>query len=340
MLLAGALAMQGCQREKQAAPNTLGTVGRKTVRNVAMVVKNPEAPWTKLVRAYAEMAAKDNQVTLHVLTNTSGSETGIQSSFGAVAATESVGMLLEAPSENVGTLVRDQLESFGLVMLAMENRLKDPETGKYLNMPFFGIEDRDLGTRAAQSALTEMRTRQWKASATGTIIFTQADGGRNQARGTAMAEAIRAEGFAPNQVKLIRWTGAADAQSQASAAMTGFANWIILGPADSPTLAGVRAAEAKGMAADKVIGVSIGGLGALDELKKPNSGLFASLLISPKVHGYDNVVRVLNAVKAGIALDPLPAFDNGILMTRENLAQVTEEQMLDKLPAGSNTIQR
>ena len=334
---ASALSLTGCQPSSRVRdPGQMGA-GSAQFTSAAILVPNPDNPWVQLQVAYAEIAAKELGSRIEVIPIRGDNDESIQQAFGAAAAAKATGVLVQPPKATSGIDVRDQAESFGMRMLTVNTRPMDPDTNKFLDLPFFGIENTDLGMVATQFALEEARKRGWTPANTGVILYSQQDGARMQVRAGAIQAGFTEAGWGAPRV--IRWTSAAEAQSATTGALSGKTNYILIGPADAPVLAGVRASEAKGLAASNVMGVSIGGLGALDELAKPSSGYFGAVLISPKRHGYDALKKVATAVKSSARLDSLPEFDNGILLTRENLAQVTKDEMLDKLPPNGKTVQ-
>ncbi len=316
----------GCNQSKTQRDPTIG--GRQvSVRDIAVAMPDPSNPWRKLQLDYMQRAAKETGSTIHLVTIGGASNALVKEAVGAASATRSTGLIIEPPFEDCGLTIRDDVESFGLPTIAINTRLRDADTKRYLDMPYFGLSNRDLGSFAANGAIDEARKRGWKSNETGIVVVTSGDGGKLQARGTAIRETFMAAGYAPGQI-------------QGQAVNLGrYKNWMIVGGSDAPVLSGIRATEAGSIPAANVIGVSIGGLGALDELAKPSSGYFAALLIGPKEHAYDVFKRVTNAIKNGLAIDPIPTFNNGVWLTRENLAKETKEQMLDQLPTYAKSIQ-
>lgn len=338
---AAALLASGCSKTKTNLDVDAEGTGRTvTVQDMAVVVPNPEEPWTKLQIEYMQMAAKEAGVTLHVVGINGTTDAQVKLAVGSASASRSVGMLIQAPREDCGVPIRDDVETFGIPTVAINTRLRDSETRKYLDIPFFGIDNRDLGAFASNEAIAEAVKRGWKASETGVLIFGQPDGGKMALRARSMSDVIAANGYSASQTKSISWVSSSDAESKAASALTGpYKNWMILGGADAPVLAAVRASEAKGLTASNVIGVSIGGLGTLEELQKPETGFFGSLLIGPKRHSYDPFMRLVNAIKRDVRVDPMPEYNNGIWLTRATIQKEMKDQMLDKLPAYSKTIQ-
>ena len=71
-----------------------------------------------------------------------------------------------------------------------------------------------------------------------------------------------------------------------------------------------------------MVGVGIGGAKAAEnELNKPATGFFGSIMISAKEHGYQTSVNMYNWI-SGKAVPPAEVLTKGMLMTRANQAEV------------------
>ena len=95
--------------------------------------------------------------------------------------------------------------------------------------------------------------------------------------------------------------------------------WIILGMNDEAVLGGVRAAEGLGLKPEDIIGVGIGGSGSAEaEFSKPAlTGFYASVLLSPRRHGFDTAESMFRWVTEGKQPAPV-TYTDGLPMTREN----------------------
>jgi L-arabinose transport system substrate-binding protein len=77
-----------------------------------------------------------------------------------------------------------------------------------------------------------------------------------------------------------------------------------------------------------VIGIGIGGDSGKVDFEKPQpTGFFATVLISPKRHGYETADQMYRWIKDGIA-PPQLTLSSGILITRDNYKRVMQEQQL------------
>jgi L-arabinose transport system substrate-binding protein len=99
--------------------------------------------------------------------------------------------------------------------------------------------------------------------------------------------------------------------------------WIVLGINDESVLGGVRAAEGLGLGADSVIGVGIGGSAtASAEFAKPQAtGFAASILLSPRRHGYDTAAMMHDWIVQGTPPPPL-TYTTGTVMDRSNFQRL------------------
>ncbi len=98
---------------------------------------------------------------------------------------------------------------------------------------------------------------------------------------------------------------------------------------DEAVLGAVRATEGRGIKADNMIGVGVGGSdSALNEFRKPaQTGFFGTVIISPKRHGEETSELVYEWIKTGKE-PPLLTLTSGSLATRGDVNQVREKMGL------------
>jgi L-arabinose transport system substrate-binding protein len=124
-------------------------------------------------------------------------------------------------------------------------------------------------------------------------------------------------------------TDTESAYNAASIAFTKHAavkHWVVFGLNDEAVMGAVRAAEGRGMRADAVIGVGIGGSKtAMNEFAKPAAtGFFGTVMISAKRHGYETAANLYEWI-ANDKVPPAETLTAGTLMTRANQAKVRAE---------------
>ncbi|MCE3288111.1 MAG: arabinose transporter L-arabinose-binding periplasmic protein AraF, partial [Caulobacter sp.] len=95
--------------------------------------------------------------------------------------------------------------------------------------------------------------------------------------------------------------------------------WVIVGMNDETVLGGVRAAEGLGLKGADVIACGIGGSGTAEaEFSKAEAtGFFATILLSPRRHGYETAEAMYHWIKDDKAPAPL-TFTSGQVMNRDN----------------------
>ena len=105
-------------------------------------------------------------------------------------------------------------------------------------------------------------------------------------------------------------------------------NWLVVGMNDEAVLGAVRAMEGRGLGAERVIGVGIGGrTGVVDFKKEKPTGFFATVLIDPRRHGYETAEMMYKWI-ADNTEPPKVTYTTGTLITRENYAKVMRERGL------------
>ena len=107
-------------------------------------------------------------------------------------------------------------------------------------------------------------------------------------------------------------------------------HWLVCGNNDTAVIGAVRALEGRGFKADKVIGIGINGTEAKEEFKKSSpSGVWGSMLLQPKKHGYDTA-EMLYQWAANGKEPPKDTRTVGILITRDNYKKVLAEQGIEE----------
>lgn len=341
LLVASTLVLTGCNRSRERVGED--GPGRQRMgrvnRNIAMIVPNPNDPWTASLIQFAKKAAEESRGTFEVLPIRANTDEAVAEVIGAAAGRDARGLLIQLPNAERGLALRDAMERFGMTGAALFVRPVNPETPqkRIIDLPYVGMEDTDLGAIATLSATEEARRRQWNLAQVRAIVFTQPGTPRFATRASSMRNTLVNEGIPAANVRVIAWSGD-NAQGAAAAALAAGTNTIVVGPADAPVIAAMRAAEGKGIGANNLIGVGIGGLDVQGELQR-ESGFFGSLVLSPKAIAYDAVKAIIAALEEGEAKSTLPTFVTGTMMTRANQAQVVKDLELDQISAEAKRVQ-
>jgi L-arabinose transport system substrate-binding protein len=207
--------------------------------------------------------------------------------------------------------------------------------GKFMDVPYMGISAREIGRTAGKALWEEMKRRGWDVTQTGACVPTRDELDTARERTEGAVEALVAAGFPADRVykspqKTTDVPGGRDAANIILTQHPDVKNWLIAGMNDEAVLGAVRAMENRDISTDHVIGIGIGGDTGKIDLEKPKpTGFFATVLISPKRHGFETAEYVYKWVKDGIQPPP-KTLTAGILITRDNYKQVLAEQGLDQ----------
>jgi ABC-type sugar transport system substrate-binding protein len=200
------------------------------------------------------------------------------------------------------------------------------------DIPYTGISAGAIGRLAGEAAAAEAARRGWSRETTGIlrISFDSLETGRERTAGAVSA--LRAAGYPADAVKdapqrTSDTEGAFSAAAPVLTANARYDRWIVLGLNDETVVGGVRAAEGLSLGSADIIGVGIGGSeAAIAELAKPRAtGFHASVLLSPRAHGYDTAVAMYRWITAGQA-PPAVTLTSGKLLTRANYRAVLAQE--------------
>jgi L-arabinose transport system substrate-binding protein len=163
------------------------------------------------------------------------------------------------------------------------------------------------------------------------VTYEQLDTAKERTDG-AIESAIAA-GFPKDKVfkaaeKTTDIPGSRDAATPILTKNSGIKHWLIASMNDTGAMGAVRATEQFKIAPADVIGIGINGDSALEDFKKAEpTGLFGSILLQAKRHGYETSDMMFHWIKDGKE-PPKITFTDGILITRENYVKVLDEQGL------------
>jgi L-arabinose transport system substrate-binding protein len=324
--------LAGCSDNKTAADTTStgGTAAPKGPVKIAFLVKQPEEAWFQLEWKFAAEAAKKDGFDLITIGVPDGDQ--VISKISNVAAQGAQGLVICTPDVKLGPAIVAKAKELNLKLLTVDDQLVGSD-GKFLDVPHVGISARKIGNTVGDSLFTEMRKRGWKPEETAMLVITfdQLDTARERTEGAI--EAIIKDGFPKDKIyrsgeKTSDVPGSHDAASPVLAQHTEVKNWLIASMNDTGVMGAVRASETLQIPADHVIAIGINGDSALEDLKKPNpTGVFGSILLQAKVHGYDTSDMMYKWITEGKEPKKI-TYTDGILITRDNYKQVLTSQGL------------
>lgn len=288
---------------------------------IGFVVKMPQEQWFQDEWRFARAAARDLGFSLIAI----GAEDGdrVLSALWTLYARYAAGVVICTPDPRLGPAIAGFGKSSGMKVMSVDDRLIGPDGAPIESIPHVGISATGIGRVAGDAAAREAVRRGWTGARTGIlrIAYDSLDTGRERTGGAVAA--LRELGFERVFDAPQRTTDTEGAFTAAAPVLTARADidhWIVLGLNDETVVGGVRAAEGLRIAPAAVIGIGIGGSeAAVAELSKPSpTGFFATVLLSPRRHGYDTAAAMFEWIRHESAPAPL-TLTSGTLMTRANM---------------------
>lgn len=296
---------------------------------IGFLVKQAEEPWFQDEWRYAEQAAKDKGYTLVKIGVPNGEK--MIAAIDNLAAQKAQGFVICAPDVKLGTAVERAARRNNMKVISVDDRLVDGSGKPIASIPHMGISGYAIGKQVGEGIVAEIKARKWNMAEVGAIRVAYDQLPTAKERTMGAIDALKAAGFvAANVIDAPQAkTDTESAFNAANIALTKnarFKYWVAVGLNDEAVLGAVRAAEGRGIKADSMIGVGIGGAKAAEnELNKPAAtGFFGSVMISAKEHGYQTSVNLYNWI-TGKAVPPAEVQTKGMLMTRANQAEVRKQ---------------
>ena len=296
---------------------------------IGFLVKQAEEPWFQDEWRYAEQAAKEKGFALVKIGVPNGEK--MIAAIDNLAAQKAQGFVICAPDVKLGTAVERAAKRNNMKVISVDDRLVDGGGKPIASIPHMGISGYAIGKQVGEGIAAEIKARKWNMAEVGAIRVAYDQLPTAKERTMGAVDALKAAGFpianivdAP-QAK----TDTESAFNAANIALTKnarFKHWVAVGLNDEAVLGAVRAAEGRGIKADNMVGVGIGGAkAAQNELSKPAAtGFFGSVMISAKEHGYQTSVNMYDWI-TGKAVPPAEVLTKGMLMTRANQADVRKQ---------------
>lgn len=299
---------------------------------VGFLVKQAEEPWFQDEWKFAEAAAKEKGFTLVKIGIPNGEKT--LAAIDNLAAQKAVGFVICAPDVKLGVAINRAAKRHNLKVMSVDDQLVDGAGKPIADIPHMGISGYEIGKQVGAGLLGEIKARGWKLDEVGVlrVAYDQLPTGRERTMGAV--DALKAGGMpAANVVDAPQAkTDTESAFNAANIAFTKnakFKKWVAFGLNDEAALGAVRAAEGRGIKADAMLAIGIGGSQtALNEFTKPTAtGFFGTVLISPKRHGYETSTAVFEWATQG-KTPPAVTLTSGVLMTRANQAEIRKQMGL------------
>lgn len=293
---------------------------------IGFLVKQAEEPWFQTEWQFAEKAGQDHGFEVIKIAVPDGEKT--LTAIDNLAANGAKGFVICPPDVSLGPAIVAKAKANDLKVMAVDDRFVDAK-GKFMeDVPYLGMAAFEVGQKQGAAMATEAQHRKWDWKETYAIIntYNELDTGKKRTDGSV--DALKKAGLPEDHIlftpqKTLDVPGSMDATNAALPKLpSGAKNLIVGGMNDNTVLGGVRATAGAGFAPDNVIGIGINGTDAIDELKKPKSGFFGSMLPSPDKEGYNTALQMYEWVTTGKEPPKYTAMDDVTLITRENFKDV------------------
>lgn len=332
LLAVASASMVGCgpkSRDTMDGPKTFNTsVKSGRGDTIAMIVIDENAPKTKVMIDYAKLAADDLGCKLEVISAPEKRFEEFSSKITAAGATGARLLVLEAGISNAGSEIRNFAEESNLKLVTINARLLG-ESGKFVDVPFFGYDLTTIGNTAMSAAFEEAEKRKWDLKTVGVLMLKNDGGTESQGYVAGMKTLTAGYDVADRTREYVADSSdsGASAFNSYKSAFPSISKFIVVGNTPS----GVSGAMQAAGSSENSIGVGIG-FGAISALKESSNGYFAAVVVNPKEYVYDAVINGYKAMRAGEKLDTLPVWTSGTVITKENVDKVSKDNFFDKIP--------
>lgn len=300
---------------------------------IGFVVKQPDEPWFQDEWKFAEMAAKEKGFTLVRIGAVDGEQA--LSAIDNLGAQAAQGVIICTPDVKLGPAIVARAAANNLKLFTVDDQLVDGQGAPLADVPHMGISATKIGETVGQAIVDEIKARGWKMAEVGVIRVSYDQLPTAADRVNGAISVLLANGFpkanifnAPQQ--RTDTEAALNASTTVLNAHPDLNKWVAFGSNDEATLGAVRASEGANIPARDMIAVGInGGATAINEFKKPDpTGFFGSIVISPKLHGYDAALLMHDWITQGKE-PPKLTLTAGALAHRDDYVKVRKELGLE-----------
>lgn len=298
---------------------------------IAFMVKQPEEPWFQLEWKFAKEAADKDGFEIVTIGAPDGDQ--VLQKIESAAAGGAKGLIICSPDVKLGPAILARTDKLGMKLMSVDDQLVD-EKGKPLDVHHLGISARKIGNTVGEALDAEMKKRGWTTADTALLLVTRDELDTAKERTEGEAESLTKVGFPADKIyrapeKTTDVPGSRDAATVVLTQHPEVKHWLVTAMNDSGALGAVRATEAYNLKPENVVAIGINGdTGVIDEFKKPQpSGLFGSILLQARRHGYDTAEAMFHWLKDGKEPAKI-TYTDGVLITRENFKKVLADSGL------------
>ena len=289
---------------------------------IGFIVKSMGDSWFQTETNFAKEEAKTLGVDLTVQEALNG--TAVLETIDTMATNGVQGIIICSPETQLGTAIKAATDRHKMKLMSVDDRLVGGDKNPIKEIPHLGISATNIGKQVGKAIADEMKKRGWKPEEVGALAITAPNLETAQQRVKGAESVLTENGFKTANIFEAPWTGSVDIASASDAANavltahSAFKKWVVFSSNDDGVLGGIRSISNRGIAPTEIIGVGINGMLAAGEWEKGQpTGMFASVLLQPKIHGAHTVELMQKWIKDGTQ-PPLETYTDGTIIDKTN----------------------
>lgn len=298
---------------------------------IGFLVKQPEEVWFRNEWRFARECADKYGFEVKTIGTPDGEK--VLSAIDNLAAQGAQGFVICTPNVKLGPSIVAKAKANNMKVFSVDDEFIGPDGKPMTDVPYMGISARVIGNMVGKALYKEFKKRGWdiKETAACGITYDELDTARERTEGAI--EALVAAGFPRNRIyksaeKTTDVPGANDAGNIVLTQHPEVKKWLVFSMNDEGVLGAVRAMEQVNIPVENICGIGIGGSSCLVEFEKAKpTGFYATILISPKRHGYETTEMLYKWIKDGTKPGQ-KTLTAGILITRQTYSKIMKEQGL------------
>lgn len=297
---------------------------------IGFVVKQMDDTWFQQETKFATEKASELGIDLLVQEAKNGE--AVLSAIETLATQGAKGLIICSPEVQLGTSIQKACESHNMKLMSVDDRLVGTDGKPLATIPHLGISAENIGKLVGKSIVDEMKVRGWKMDEAGAIAILKEGLETAELRVKGTRSELEAAGLPAAKIFIGPWTGAVDITAASNAANTiitresATKKWVVFSSNDDGMMGAVRSLENAGIPVENIIGVGINGTTAAQDFKKKmQTGVFASVLLSPRTHGAQTVEMMAAWIKDGQSPE-METYTAGTVINRANYVEEMKKE--------------
>jgi L-arabinose transport system substrate-binding protein len=322
LVLAFVFVLVGCSKQPETAEER---------PKIGFLVKSATEVWFQQEWKFADEAAKQYGFDLIKIATPDADK--VISAIDNLSAQGVKGFIICTPDPKLGSAIVSKAKEHNMKLLTVDDRLVDANGQPLTDVHYLGISAYEIGKMVGQAIVDEIKKRGWNMAELGAIAVNVDELETARLRINGATEVLVASGFPKDRIFKSPWKtfdipGAFDAANITLTQHPDIKRWVAFSSNDDGVLGVVRATEGRNIPADDVIGVGINGTSGVDDLKKDKpTGFFASVLLSPRQHGFGTAESMYKWITKGE--EPAKeTYTKGILIDRSNYKEEMKKEGL------------